>query len=142
MNTSLKFRKDIEALRGFAVIAVLFYHFNLAIFNNIFIKEFNEIGMAYSILFSTFIGEIIIWIVFHKIVIKRSLFKSFEIIIFKPLFISLILYAFIDYVILQISNNLLGMMFSLIYPIAIVLLYHLFSIINVKNYIKKGPNLL
>jgi hypothetical protein len=110
--------------------------------NSFFLKVYNEIGMAYCVLFSTVIGEAIIWIVFHKIVIKKSLFRSFKIIIFKPLIISLILYFFVKYIISQISNNVLGIIFSLIFPFTIVLLYHLFSIINVKNYIKKGPNLL
>ena len=49
MKTSLKFRKDIEALRGFAVISVLFYHFNLAILGNTFNNGYIGVDLFFVI---------------------------------------------------------------------------------------------
>ena len=49
MKTNLKFRNDIEALRGFSVICVLFYHFNLLILGNIFINGYIGVDLFFVI---------------------------------------------------------------------------------------------
>jgi len=49
MKTNLKFRKDIEALRGFAVISVLFYHFELVILKNTFTNGYIGVDLFFVI---------------------------------------------------------------------------------------------
>ena len=49
MKTNLKFRKDIEALRGFAVISVLFYHFDLVILKNTFTNGYIGVDLFFVI---------------------------------------------------------------------------------------------
>ena len=49
MKTNLKFRKDIEALRGFAVISVLFYHFELVILKDTFTNGYIGVDLFFVI---------------------------------------------------------------------------------------------